>query len=71
MAKYSVLIPIAGHIRVEVEADSEEAAIQAALESDDTHLGNIDDWQAVESFMEGNVSYCPRPWQAEATLEDE
>jgi hypothetical protein len=69
MAKYSVLIPIAGHIRVEVEADSEDAAIEAALESDDLHLDNTEDWQAIEAFSQGNVCFCPRPWNAEATLE--
>lgn len=68
MATYSVLIPMAGHICVEVEADSEEAAIEAAFESDDLTLKNVTEWEVLKQFNRGNVCYCPSPWDAEAEL---
>jgi hypothetical protein len=71
MALYSVLVPFAGHIRVEVEADSEKAAIEAAMNSEDLNLDNVQDWEAFESLNDGNVCFCPQPWDVEATVEDE
>jgi hypothetical protein len=65
MAEYLVTIPIAGHLEIMVEAESEEAAIEQAFESDYT-IDNLADWEAVRAFNEGNVCYCPQPWEATA-----
>lgn len=66
MPQYSVLIPIAGHIEVLVKAENEDAAIEAAFESDDLKIDNLFQWEAVQAFTQGNVCYCPHPWEAEA-----
>jgi nicotinate-nucleotide pyrophosphorylase len=71
MARYLVEIPIAGHITVEVEADSEKDAIAAAWESEDLTLDNCENWEALEHFTQGNVCYCPQPWATTATKESE
>ena len=68
MKKYDVLLPIAGHISVQVEAESEKDAIKRALEASDFSLDDIQDWKAIEQFSKGNVCYCPWPWEAEAEL---
>jgi len=72
MAKFSVLIPFAGSICIEVEADNEEAAIEAAFNSEDLTLDNVESWEALREFITGNVCHCPSPWEAEATpIEDD
>ena len=60
---YIVTIPIAGHISFEIEAKTEEAAIQSAWDSD-TSDGELT-WEMLESFGQGNVSHCPSPWEVE------
>jgi hypothetical protein len=71
MAKYNVLIPFAGHISVIVDADDEKTAIAVAMESEDLHLENVESWEALDKFSEGNVCYCPLPWEATACLAEE
>ena len=66
---YGVTLPIAGHAFVEVEAESEEAAIEAALNT--VTSKHLESWEALEQFNEGNVCYCPSPWEAEAVEHDE
>lgn len=66
MTTYLVTIPIAGHAEVEVEAENEEDAIEAALASDDLTIDAIVSWEALDAFNQGNVCYCPQPWNAEA-----
>lgn len=61
---FSVTIPIAGHAIVEVEATTEEEAIEAAF--DQVELKDIDRWEALHRFSQGNVLYCPSPWEVEA-----
>lgn len=68
MKTYTVTLPIAGHIVIDVEAESEEAAIEAAMCSDKLTLANIESWGALEQFNQGNVCYCPQPWEAEVEL---
>jgi hypothetical protein len=65
MKSYSVMLPIAGHIIVEVEAENEKAAIEAALNSDQLTVDKIEDWEALRKFHSGNVCHCPSPWEAE------
>lgn len=61
---FRVTIPIAGHAVVEVEAATEEQAIEAAF--DKVTIADVDGWEALERFNQGNVCYCPSPWEAEA-----
>lgn len=64
---YGVTIPIAGHVYVEVEADDEDDAIEKAMESDFTSE-SIESWEALTTFTEGNVCYCPSHWKVYAEL---
>ena len=66
MPLYNVTIPIAGHAFLQVEADNEDAAIEAAFASDDLTIDAIGSWEPIEAFNAGNVCYCPHPWEAEA-----
>jgi hypothetical protein len=67
MRTWSVTLPIAGHAYLTVEAETEEEAIEAAL--NEVALDHIETWEAVERFNQGNVCYCPHPWEAEAVDE--
>lgn len=62
---FEVTIPIAGHAFISVEAENEEDAISLGM--DMVTLDNVEEWETVERFTQGNVCYCPRPWQAQAT----
>lgn len=44
--EYEVCMPITGIIWVTVEAESEEEAIEAAFESDQLTLDNVEEWEA-------------------------
>ena len=59
----------AGHAIIDVDAASEEEAIQKAME--EVTIDHIETWEAVKQFNKGNVCYCPRPWEAEAENQDE
>lgn len=64
MAKYAVDLPFAGYLIVYVEADSAEAAINAALETasatvtgdGDTECG---EWETLRTITRGNVCSAP------------
>lgn len=60
MRVYSVTIPIAGHLFVEVEAESAEQAIAKAHEDYDPKDAQ---WETLDRFNSGNVCYCPSPWE--------
>jgi hypothetical protein len=64
MGKYEVTLPVAGHVRAIVEAEDEESAIEAAMEVAFDHRDV--DWEVLEAFNQGNVCFCPQPWEAEA-----
>lgn len=64
MRVFSITIPIAGHAFMEVEAENEAAAIEKALET--VTMDNIDMWEPLEQFNQGNVCYCPQPWNVVA-----
>lgn len=66
MATYSVTLPIAGYAIVEVEADSEEAAIDAALGSDVT-MRDIEEWSVLKAIVTGNILHTS-PNDASAEL---
>lgn len=64
---WAVTVPIAGHAYVVVEADSKDEAIDKAI--DEASIDNLETWQAMRQFNEGNICYCPHPWEAEAVDE--
>ncbi len=66
MKTYSVSIPIAGHAYVTVEAESEQDAIEKGMDLASNE--NIE-WECLARFNNGNVCYCPSPWEAEAQEE--
>lgn len=68
MKTYNVTLPIAGHINLDVEAESEEEAIEKAFGT--CSMDDITEWEALEQFTKGNVCYCPQPWEAAAELID-
>lgn len=63
LREWQVTIPIAGHAYLTVEAATEEEAREIALNSV-TH-DDIETWEQLEQFNEGNVCYCPHPWEIE------
>jgi hypothetical protein len=67
---YHVTLPIAGHITVTVEAESKDAAIAKALETD-VSSADIDEWTTLKKFNSGNVCHCPSPWEAEVVEDDD
>lgn len=67
MPEYLVTIPVAGHVYVAVEADNKDDAIEKAMSR--TRSKNDDvEWEELERFNQGNVCYCPQPW--EITVEE-
>lgn len=69
MAKtYSVTLPVSGTAVVEVEADSEEDAIDKALDS--VTNKDLETWEALRRIVMGNV-FCGQQNEAEAILIDE
>lgn len=69
MKRYDILVPIAGHAYVQVEAENEEQAKELALE--EVTIKDIENWEPLEHFNRGNVCYCPSPWEIEITdIED-
>lgn len=67
MRTWGVTVPVAGHAYIVVDALDEESAIDTAMEN--IQLQHLDSWEAVHRFQQGNVSYCPHPWEAEAVDE--
>ncbi len=55
MPRYGVRLPVSGYVYVEVEADDEEAAIEAAFMSDDVVRDNIEEWETHQQIVRGNV----------------
>lgn len=66
MKKWSVAVPISGVIHVEVEAEAEEEAMEAAFNSEDLTLDNIEEWEAHRKIVQGNVCYALQ-WEIEVT----
>lgn len=54
MPKYLVQLPVSGVASIEVEADSEQAAIKAALNGEGTDPV-LENWETHERVVEGNV----------------
>jgi hypothetical protein len=67
MARYEVTVPISGYAVVEVEADSEDLAIEAAL--DEVYdKDQIEEWTTLKDVVHGNVWYGLGSPHAHATL---
>lgn len=62
MPKYSVTLPICGHIIMEVEAEDKEKALRAA--EDMATTADIEEW-SFHYGCEGNVCSFPNPWAPE------
>lgn len=54
MKKWEVSLPISGYVCVEVEAEDEESAIEAAFMSDIT-TKDIEEWETHHQIARGNV----------------
>lgn len=61
---WSVTLPITGLAYLEVEAETEDEAIEMALGMVENN--DIETWEAVRSITRGNVCYAMQPWDAEA-----
>ena len=60
--EYNVTIPIAGHAYMTIEADSEEEAIEKAMES--ITINDVAEWEPLQEVNRGNVCCFPSPWEA-------
>jgi len=69
MKTYLVTVPVAGHATIEVEAESEDQAIEKAI--DEVNIDHLESWESLRQFNTGNVCYCPQPWEAEAEEQEE
>lgn len=70
MALFEVVIPIAGHAFIQVEAETEVEAIRKGF--DEITIDHIEDWEPLGKVSEGNVCYFPRPWEVKCEeLSDE
>jgi hypothetical protein len=54
MPRYSVQLPVTGYVIKEVEADSEESAIEAAM-AEGSELSDIEEWNTHKRVAYGNV----------------
>jgi hypothetical protein len=67
MRIYAVTVPIAGHAYMIVEAENEHEAKEKALAECSIDL--VENWEPLEQFNQGNVCYCPQPWEIEVVDE--
>lgn len=58
MKKWFVRLPIAGYVTAVVEAEGQEAAIDAAL-SKDYEAEDIEEWEVLHEIVRGNVCSAP------------
>lgn len=58
MKKYNVLVPIAGYVQIEVEAENEKEAIDKAFEQG-CSAKDISEFDMLEHIAEGNVLHAP------------
>lgn len=57
MPRYSVQLPVTGYIMVDVEAENEAAAIDAALDVEGLTNDMIEEWEIHRQTNRGNVAY--------------
>lgn len=68
MKTFGVTLPITGYLYLEVQAANEAEALQRAM--DDHCRDDIEEWEACEVVVEGNIFYG-RKNHAEVELLDE
>ena len=64
MKTWSVTIPITGLAYLEVEAETEDEAIDIAMDS--VTIDEVETWEPIRHVNKGNVCYAMQPWDAEA-----
>lgn len=64
MTIYVVAVPVTGVIYKEVCADSEEEAVETALNELDYELEDIEEWEIHRHVVKGNVCYATQ-WDIE------
>lgn len=69
MATWAVAIPITGRACTEVEAETEAEAISKAI--DEITIDDIEEWNAHEKVVEGNVCYAMLNEAYAENLDDE
>ncbi len=67
--EYEVTLPMAGHLFLSVMAASKEDAIEKAMQ--EVSINDLGEWEPMVRFNQGNVCYCPHPWEAHAEPVDE
>lgn len=65
MKKYNVRIPVTGVVDVEVDAENEEEAIEAALQKEISNK-DLTEWETCREVVQGNV-FCGHTNSIEAT----
>jgi hypothetical protein len=76
MKTYCVMIPMAGHVCLSVEAESEDDAKEKAfdvagealdrmIKSDDKSDAEFQNIELLDEFNRGNFCLCPSPWEVE------
>lgn len=69
MKTWYVMLPVAAHAELEVEAETENKAIERAKAL--VQLCDLAKFEALDCVMLGNVCHFPRPWEATAELLEE
>lgn len=74
MKTYYVKIPFAGYVGLEVQAEDEDAAIDAALDAaaltcEGRDGTEVQEWEFLGQIVQGNVCYAPL-FYAEAECQD-
>ena len=57
MKEYTVLVPITGYVEVIVDAESEQDAIDKAMDDEDINLDDVVEWDMTQHITEGNIFY--------------
>ena len=57
MKTWSVQVPITGYILNDVQAETKEAAIKAAMEAE-YGVGDIEEWDTHRVIARGNICYA-------------
>lgn len=70
MPKYNVMLPVAGYVSCEVEAESEDEAIEKAKDVDFS-TSDIEEWNVYVDLMKGNVCQAEYVEAVAEEIEDE
>lgn len=59
MNRYEVRIPVAGYLEAFVVAESEDDALEKAMELDSDHPDVDLSWESMKHIVQGNIFYGP------------